>query len=96
MASLGGSFYSNDIRDYYLTPWDLGYGSLVKFDHDFVGRAALEKMADAPQRKKVTFVWDGEDLARRWESLFQAAPATSPSTWTCRWPTTPRCPSTRW
>ena len=47
MASLGGSFYSNDIRDYYLTPWDLGYGSLVKFDHDFVGRAALEKMAAA-------------------------------------------------
>ena len=24
IASLGGSFYSDDIRDYYLTPWDLG------------------------------------------------------------------------
>ena len=53
MASLGGSFYSTDIRDYYLTPWDLGYGLLVKFDHDFIGRAALEKMAASPQRKKV-------------------------------------------
>ena len=26
IASLGGSFYSNNIQDYYLTPWDLGYG----------------------------------------------------------------------
>ena len=30
------------IEDYYFTPWDLGYGSYVKFDHDFVGRDALE------------------------------------------------------
>ena len=48
MASLGGSFYSNDIRDYYLTPYDLGYGPFVKFDHDFIGRQALEKMAAKP------------------------------------------------
>ena len=78
MASLGGSFYSNDIRDYYLTPWDLGYGSLVKFDHDFFGRSALEKMAASPQRKKVTFVWDGEDLARAMGALFQGGPGNLP------------------
>jgi glycine cleavage system aminomethyltransferase T len=78
MASLGGSFYSNDIRDYYLTPWDLGYGSLVKFDHDFVGRAALEKMAETPQRKKVTFVWNGEDLARATGAMFQGGPGNLP------------------
>jgi glycine cleavage system aminomethyltransferase T len=72
MASLGGSFYSDDIKDYYLTPWDLGYGSIVKFDHDFIGRAALEKMAEAPKRKKVTFVWNGEDLATAMGSLFHA------------------------
>ena len=38
MASLGGSFISDDITDYYLTPYDLGYGPFVKFDHDFIGR----------------------------------------------------------
>jgi len=70
MASLGGSFYSNDIRDYYLTPYDLGYGPFVKFDHDFVGRQALEKMAASPRRKKVTLVWNGEDVARVFGSLF--------------------------
>jgi len=69
-ASLGGSYYSRDITDYYLTPYDLGYGPFVKFDHDFVGREALEKMADHPRRKKVTLVWNGEDVARVFRSLF--------------------------
>jgi vanillate/3-O-methylgallate O-demethylase len=70
MASLGGSFYSNNIADYYLTPYDLGYGPFVKFDHDFVGRKALEKMADNQKRKKVTLVWNGEDITRAFGSLF--------------------------
>ncbi len=69
-ASLGGSFYSDDITSYYLTPWDLGYGSIVKFDHDFIGRAALETMAVNPGRKKVTLVWNGDDVARVFRTLF--------------------------
>jgi vanillate/3-O-methylgallate O-demethylase len=71
MASLGGSFYSDKITDYYLTPYDLGYGPFVKFDHDFIGRAALEKMAVDQRRKKVTLAWNGEDVARVFGSLFQ-------------------------
>ena len=69
MASLGGSFYSENIADYYLTPYDLGYGPFVKFDHDFIGRAALEKMAGSQRRKKVTLVWNGEDFARVFGTL---------------------------
>ena len=68
MASLGGSYYSSNIADYYLTPYDLGYGPFVKFDHDFVGRAALEKMT--PARQKVTLVWNGDDVERALGSLF--------------------------
>ena len=71
MASLGGSFYSNDITDYYLTPYDLGYGPFVKFDHDFVGRQALEQMVDNQKRKKVTLVWNREDIGRDSDSLYQ-------------------------
>ena len=71
-ASLGGSFYSNDITDYYLTPYDLGYGQFVKFDHDFIGREAVEKMAAKPRRRKVTLVWNEEDVARVFKSLFHA------------------------
>ncbi|MGH8988054.1 MAG: aminomethyl transferase family protein [Acidimicrobiales bacterium] len=69
-GSLGGSFYSEDVEDYYLTPWDLGYGRIVKFDHDFVGRDALEERADGPHRRKVTLAWNGEDVARVLASLF--------------------------
>lgn len=68
-ASLGGSFYSDDIREYYLTPDDLGYAPFVKFDHDFVGREALEKMAGSAKRKKVTLVWNRDDFARAFRSL---------------------------
>jgi vanillate/3-O-methylgallate O-demethylase len=70
-GSLGGSFYSDDIRDYYTTPYELGYGSFVKFDHDFTGREALEKMADTPTRTKVTLAWNGEDVARAMGTMFQ-------------------------
>ncbi|HLF09631.1 MAG TPA: aminomethyl transferase family protein, partial [Gammaproteobacteria bacterium] len=72
MASLGGSFYSDDITDYYLTPDDLGYGYIVKFDHHFVGREALEKTAGNPRRKKVTLVWNGDDVTRAFGTLFHA------------------------
>ncbi|BBL80266.1 glycine cleavage system protein T [Rubrobacter xylanophilus] len=70
-GSLGGSFYSERIEDYYLTPYELGYGRFVKFDHDFVGREALEEMAEGPHRRKVTLVWEGEDVKEVFASLFE-------------------------
>ena len=68
-ASIGGSFVSGNIEDYYLTPWDLGYGPFVKFDHDFIGRAALERMAAGPHRRKVTLALDDGDVARVWSAM---------------------------
>jgi vanillate/3-O-methylgallate O-demethylase len=70
-AALGGSYYSDNVDDYYLTPWDLGYGFMVKFDHDFFGREALEKIAQSPRRKKVTLAWNGDDATRIMGSMFQ-------------------------
>jgi syringate O-demethylase len=70
-ASLGGSFASPNIEDYYLTPWDLGYGHLVKFDHDFVGREALEAIADSEHRSKVTLVLNDDDVTRTIGTMFQ-------------------------
>ena len=57
----------------YLTPWELGYGNFVKFDHDFIGRDALEQVDPASQRKKVTLAWDAEDLGKVWTSLLMAS-----------------------
>jgi glycine cleavage system aminomethyltransferase T len=62
MASIGGSYVSESIADYYQTPWDLGYGRHVKFDHDFAGRAALERLADQPHRQKVWLRWNDQDV----------------------------------
>ena len=71
-ASLGGSMVSDNIEDYYLTPYDLGYGGFTKFDHDFIGRAALEKMAEKPHRKKVTLTWNSNDVIRIFSTMFLA------------------------
>ena len=70
-ASIGGSFHSDDIEDYYFTPWDLGYGRYVKFDHDFVGREALERVADEDHRRKVTLALDDDDVTRTIGTMFQ-------------------------
>jgi vanillate/3-O-methylgallate O-demethylase len=70
-GSIGGSFESEDIEDYYMSPYALGYGPFVKFDHDFIGREALEKMAGRPQRKKVTFAWNAEDVLKVFASMFE-------------------------
>lgn len=70
-ASIGGSFYSERIEDYYLSPWDIGYGSFVKFDHDFIGRQALEKMAGKTHRKKVTLALDSDDALRVTGSMYR-------------------------
>jgi vanillate/3-O-methylgallate O-demethylase len=68
-GSIGGSFYSKNIEDYYMTPYELGYGPFVKFDHEFIGREALEKMAGKPHRRKVTLAWNAEDVAKVMASL---------------------------
>ncbi len=70
-GSLGGSFVSGAIEDYYLTPYELGYGPFVKFDHDFIGREALEKIAGKPHRKKVTYAWNADDVAKVFRSMFE-------------------------
>ncbi len=69
-ASIGGSFVSDDVEDYYFTPWDLGYGHLVKFDHDFIGRDALERMVEDEHRHKVTLALDDRDVADTIAAMF--------------------------
>jgi vanillate/3-O-methylgallate O-demethylase len=81
-GSIGGSFVSDNIEDYYLTPYELGYGPFVKFDHDFIGREALEKKAGKPHRKKGrSLAWGrhGEDI----RPLFRPDGENQSST-TCR------------
>ncbi len=61
-ASLGGSFVSKKISDYYVDPIEVGYGNLIHYEHEFVGREALRELHDNQRRTKVTLVWNNEDV----------------------------------
>jgi len=70
--AIAGSFVSHDIEDYYLNPWELGYGNFVRYDHDFIGRTALERMDVPTQRKKVTFAWNTDDISKIFASMLRS------------------------
>jgi glycine cleavage system aminomethyltransferase T len=66
--SIGGSYRGETIEDYYVTPYQFGYDHLVKFDHDFIGRDALEAAAEQPRRRRVWLRWNDADVARVYAS----------------------------
>jgi vanillate/3-O-methylgallate O-demethylase len=70
-GAIGGSFVSDNIEDYYVNPYEIGYGPFIKFDHDFIGRSALEKMQGDKHRRKVTLAWNSEDVVSAFASMFQ-------------------------
>jgi glycine cleavage system aminomethyltransferase T len=69
-VTLAGSM-GPDIKLRYRNPFELGWGKMVKFDHDFIGRAALEKEAATPRRKMVTLVWNPEDVVDVYASQYR-------------------------
>ena len=71
IGSIAGSYYFDNVEDYYLTPYDIGYDRNVAFDHDFIGREALEAHANDKKRKKVTLVWNPEDVAAVQRSQYE-------------------------
>ncbi|SFX01009.1 aminomethyltransferase family protein [Olsenella sp. kh2p3] len=54
----------NDVEDYYVTMFDMKWDYLINWDHEFVGKAALQKQAEHPARTAVTLVWDREDVGK--------------------------------
>lgn len=69
--NIAGSFQSDDIREWYRSPVELGWGKSIKFDHEFIGRAALEEEVANPRRAIRTLVWNGDDVTDVHASLFQ-------------------------
>jgi vanillate/3-O-methylgallate O-demethylase len=69
--NLYGSFEGNDISDYYRSPVELGWTKVVKFDHDFLGREALEQEIANPKRIVRTLVWNVEDVVDVYASMFK-------------------------
>ena len=71
-GAIGGSFVSDNIEDYYVNPFELGYDFYIGWKKDdFVGKAALEKQKTQTNRKKVTFEWNREDVLKVIASAFE-------------------------
>lgn len=68
-VNLAGSFVSDRVEEYYATPWDLGYGFIVKHDHDFIGAEALRRIAEEPHRQKAWLYWHRDDVVRIFASM---------------------------
>jgi len=78
-GSIGGSFVSDNVEDYYTNPFELGYGFYIGWKEDFVGKEALAKIKEeGPKRKKVTFEWNREDVIKVIASQFEDGIA-------CKW-----------
>jgi vanillate/3-O-methylgallate O-demethylase len=72
-GAIGGSFVSSNIEDYYVNPFELGYGFYIGWKKaDFIGKDALTAMKGAASnRKKVTFEWNREDVLKVIASAFE-------------------------
>jgi glycine cleavage system aminomethyltransferase T len=70
-AKVGGSFEGREPSDYYRSPVELGWTKNIKFDHQFLGREALEEEVAHPKRTIRTLVWNAEDVMDVHASLFR-------------------------
>lgn len=66
-----GSIDPSDARARYRTPVEVGWIWMAKFDHDFVGRAAVEAEAKNPKRTVVNLRWNTEDILDIHASYFE-------------------------
>jgi len=69
-TSFTGSWDGDDIREIYRSPVEMGWAANIKFDHDFIGRAALEEEVANPRRKVVTLEFNSDDLVAMYATLF--------------------------
>jgi vanillate/3-O-methylgallate O-demethylase len=53
---------STDLEERFVTPYDVGWDFLIRYDHEFTGKAALEAIKDNPPRTLVTLEWNPEDI----------------------------------
>lgn len=60
-----------DIRLRYRNPVEVGWAHVIKFDHEFQGRAALEREVANPRRKMVTLTWNADDILDIYRSHFE-------------------------
>ena len=71
------------------TPHEVNWGWMAKFDHEFIGREAIEAEANSPQRKTVVLKWNKEDVLDVFASQFEQGEEYKHF----EFPTTPQAPA---
>lgn len=68
-----GAFSSNrkligsvgdNLETRFVTPYDLGWEKLIKFDTEFTGKEALKKISENPPRTVATLEWNPNDVGK--------------------------------
>jgi glycine cleavage system aminomethyltransferase T len=65
---LGSS--GQDLKKRFRNPVELNWQNSISFDHDFPGKAIIEKLCHNPERKMVSLVWNLDDIMDVFQSLF--------------------------
>jgi glycine cleavage system aminomethyltransferase T len=66
-----GSVDPVDARARYRTPQELNWAWMARFNHEFLGRAAVEAEAAEPKRKTVILRWNHADILDVFASQFE-------------------------
>lgn len=69
--AIEGSYEGEQPSDWYCSPIELGWERNIAFDHDFIGREALEAESAEPRRTMVTLEWEPDDVIEVFRSLFE-------------------------
>jgi glycine cleavage system aminomethyltransferase T len=66
---------ADDKANAFVTPYDIGWGYLVNFDHEFPGKAALQRISQNPPRTAVTLEWNADDVGEVYSAQFRGEDA---------------------
>lgn len=69
-APLRGSL-GDDPEERFVNPIELGWGKAVSFDHEFIGKEALARIAAGNPRRMVSLVWNVDDIMAIKRSEFE-------------------------
>lgn len=61
---------ADDVENAFVTPYDLKWDYLINFEHDFIGKEALQEIAKNPTKTCVTLEWNATDLGEVFASQF--------------------------
>jgi glycine cleavage system aminomethyltransferase T len=71
LFQISGSVDPTNTRARNRTPVEVNWHNMARFDHDFVGRAALAAEIANPRRTTVTLRWNAEDAMDTYASLLR-------------------------